>query len=422
MRQFNERYGRLVLVISCLLIWCLILLSFRINGYIETWYFWHFPAKLPPFLDFRLIPASAETFRAGGDPTVSNPTDPVGHIFNYPKVWYLIFYTGLTQADTIWICVLLIVSFFLVVFIFPEKLTVVESLLLLPVIFSSACMLLYERGNVDLAIFVVCGLVILLLDRFPVWALAVLMTAAIFKLFPFFGIGSFLKENKSGFFKFFGIGVLIFVAYLLFNVKDLDVARNVTQRGTFLSYGVHVIFDMLHAYFRYYLLKVVPEEMLPVLLSFLPHVSALLCLFIAFLFGIRDKKPFVLSSSRNIAAFRMGGLIYIGTFLFDSNWDYRLAFLIFTIPQIVRWELPPSQGHKWIVGGVFLSLLITCWYTFIRHHFSVFTDGAYDLQYDVFDEVMNWALFGGLAYLLTASAPFWFRSLKWNPFSKQEAV
>ena len=141
-KEFDEKYGKKTLVGAVLLIWSLIILSFFTRGYIETWYLWNFPAKMPPFSDFRLIPSSIETLRAGGDAALSNPADPRGHIFNYPKIWYLLLYTGITQNDTIWICTVLIVLFFLVVLAFPEKPRVRDTVLLLAVAFSPACMLL----------------------------------------------------------------------------------------------------------------------------------------------------------------------------------------------------------------------------------------------------------------------------------------
>jgi hypothetical protein len=198
-KEINQKYGRHTLIITGLLIWVYIIWSFFFNGYTATWRQWNIPTEMPPFTDFRLIPSGAETFRSGIDPAVSNPSDPMEHIFNYPKIWYLLFYTGITQADTIWMSVVLIALFFLTVFVFPENLHAMDALLILLVAFSPAAMLLYERGNVDLAFFVLCGLAVILVSRSPAWAVVVLSLASMFKLFPFFGVGIFLQENKNRF-------------------------------------------------------------------------------------------------------------------------------------------------------------------------------------------------------------------------------
>src|SRR6185295_19650619 len=97
----SKSYGRVVLITATLFVWLFMLISFKYYGYEETWQLWKVPTMMPPFLDFRLIPGSAESFREGFEPTVSNPTDPTGRIFNYPAFWRIFFYTGITQDDTI---------------------------------------------------------------------------------------------------------------------------------------------------------------------------------------------------------------------------------------------------------------------------------------------------------------------------------
>jgi hypothetical protein len=414
-RDINKKYGRHTLVVAVILIWAGIIWSFFANGYVETWYKWHFPARMPPFADFRLIPYSAEAFRSGVDPT-TNP----GHIFNYPKIWYIFFYTGITQDDTIWIVVTLLLLLFAVVFVFPEKLTVVDSLLMLPLIFSPAAMLLYERGNVDIVFFILCGFAILQVCNTPLWAVFTLSVAAIFKMFPFFGIGIFLRENKRNFYKYVLISMLVFGIYVGLSYKDLSVIWNLTQRGTFLSYGDYIIFILYKAYFRYYLLKLsLTEEQIVSFMKILPHLFALTVLVFAFWLGTRSKILPSIASERNLTAFRMGAFIYIGTFLLGNNWDYRLTFLIFTIPQISHWLFSPGGQARIIAWSVFVAMLASVWYTFLLTYFVQITEHAYELQFFTFDEVMNWSVFAGLAYLVAWSAPRWVRSYSWNPLLQE---
>jgi len=56
-KELNQQYGRYTLIGIAILFWVYILWSFFANGYIETWYEWNIPAKMPPFIDFteRLI-------------------------------------------------------------------------------------------------------------------------------------------------------------------------------------------------------------------------------------------------------------------------------------------------------------------------------------------------------------------------------
>src|SRR5690349_24414544 len=97
----REKYGKLVLIGISTLLWLLIFVLFKEIGYRETWELWKVPTAKDIFLDFQLIPGSAESFRNGFEPTLSNPFDPAQRIFNYPAFWRLFFYTGITLNDTI---------------------------------------------------------------------------------------------------------------------------------------------------------------------------------------------------------------------------------------------------------------------------------------------------------------------------------
>src|SRR6266540_3370006 len=157
----KQHYGKLVLIGIATLMWLLILVLFKTYGYEETWQLWKVPTQNLPFLDFRLIPGSAESFTHGYEPSIENPYDPTQRIFNYPAFWRLFFYTGITQDDTTWIVILMIILFFCGVILFPQNISISSALWMLLIVFSPASMLLYERGNVDLIVFLICVLTIL---------------------------------------------------------------------------------------------------------------------------------------------------------------------------------------------------------------------------------------------------------------------
>ena len=117
----RDNYGKLILIGTSVLMWLLIMFSFRVIGYKETWHVWKVPTWKVTFLDFRLIPGSAESFANGYEPSIENPMDPTQRIFNYPAFWRLFFYTGITQADTVWISVSMILLFFIGAFSVPRK-------------------------------------------------------------------------------------------------------------------------------------------------------------------------------------------------------------------------------------------------------------------------------------------------------------
>jgi hypothetical protein len=422
LQDFDARRGRAVLIGAALLIWGGIIWSFISNGYVQTWEIWHISTMYPPFLDLRLIPGATETFQAGMDPALSNPYDPAGRFFNYPKIWYLLFPLNITQDDVIWISIVLIVLFFLVLFVFPERIRVRDAILFLPFVFSPACMLLYERGNVDLIFFILSGITIMLVNHLPIVAAGVLLIAAFFKLFPFFGIVIFFQENKKRFYAFLGAITGVFLLYLFLDLESLKSSWQLTEQGTYTSYGVFVVFDLLYSYFRYYLLKVMSEDQFQTSMSVIPYVFTFLLLIVVFYFAMRQNAEFPVYSGRNLAAFRLGAAIYAGTFLLGNNWDYRLAFLLFTIPQLSYCLFVSSGKLRWAYLGLFVVMAASFWGPVIFDYGIQILGGKYKLKLMLLDEAMNWSLFLGLTYMLIASSPDWFRTLSLNPFSSRQPV
>lgn len=401
----TEKYGKPTLIGLSVLLWLLIIaLMFNI-GYEKTWQLWRVPTEMPPFVDFRLIPGSAESFLRGYEPTVENPFDPRQRIFNYPTFWRIFFYSGITQGDAIWIGVAMLVLFFVAVFLFPEKLSPIDSLAMLFVLFSPASMLLYERGNVDLIVFFVCAINIVLLSYSPYLAAAGILFSAVMKIYPFLGISTLLKENRNRFLWLSGISTLLFVVYFFVTLETASVAWDRTMRGTEISYGANVLFDRYEVSIVRFLSPWLSDP--KPLLQYGSIAFALSLIVIAGISALRRQQLLSSSSERNLAAFRMGASIYIGTFLLGNNWDYRLAFLIFTIPQLMEWRRSSEGKIRFISRLCLLCLILSCWhlmawYAPTIHSNSLFVEITY-----LIDEVMNWTLMVTLAYLFAVSSPDW---------------
>jgi hypothetical protein len=98
-----------------------------------------------------------------------------------------------------------------------------------------------------------------------------------------------------------------------------------------------------------------------------------------------------------IEAFRIGSSIYIGTFLIGNNWDYRLIFLLFTIPQILAWLKTQVQFES-ISGLALMAIILTTWLSSKSH------------QIHYLDELLNWLLFLFFAYSTILTLPNWLKS------------
>ena len=362
LRFDGHRSGKVVLVTVTLFVWLFILVSFKYYGYEETWQLWKVPTERPPFLDFRLIPGSAESFRRGVEPTIENPGDPTGRIFNYPAFWRIFFYTGITQDDTIWISILMIVLFFVSVFLFPDKLRIIDAIAMLLVMFSPASMLLYERGNVDLIVFFICVLIVVASEYSMNLTAALLMFGAVVKLFPFFGVSVLLRQSKSRFLWLLGVCSVFLVTYLLATIDSVKAAWNLTMRGDGLSYGTNILVTRYGGSISRILAHWFPGSLIQVLLKYGPLTAALLLILIVFMFAMRNESTPEISSERNLAAFRMGAAIYVGTFLLGNNWDYRLAFLVLVVPQLMAWLSSGAKKYRMAAFASLGAVLLSCWY------------------------------------------------------------
>lgn len=411
MKIDREQYGRWMLIAATLLIWSLILILFKAYGYHETWELWNVPTAKDTFLDFQLIPGSAESFRHGFEPTVNNPFDPAQRIFNYPAFWRLFFYTGVTLKDTIWFGVFMIILFFLGVFLFPGRLSIASVIGMLLVIFSPAAMLLYERGNVDLIVFFVCAMIVVAESYSAWWATALLMLGSIMKLFPFFGVTVLWKESKNRFRVYFAACFIVLVVYMAATLNSVEASWNLTMRGDGLSYGTNILITRYGIKIGKFLAQWFSASEVKWLLAYGMLAVALILILLMAVLAFRKQPNADVFDERNLAAFRMGASIYVGTFLLGNNWDYRLAFLVFLAPQLVEWMWSTNAMYRRLSRLAMFLVLVSCWHLWIAEIpvGSFLSEDIARRFWIVVDELFNWMLFVELAYMLIATSPEWFK-------------
>jgi hypothetical protein len=403
------------------LIWLLLLFLFKEIGYRQTWDLWKVPVMRPVFLDFRLIPGSAESFRHGYEPTVKNPFDPTHRIFNYPFFWRLFFYSGITQKDTVWISVSMIVLFFISVFLFPEKLSISGAVGMLFVLFSPASMLLYERGNVDLFVFFVCAMAVLATSYSAYLATGLILFAAIMKLFPILGLSVLLKEPKRKFIWLSAASVLVLIIYMAATWRSVRASWDFTMRGDGLSYGTDVLVDRYAAALTLLLSRDLFPNQVQWLLSYGPLAVALGMILLILVLAFLNTGENVPLAERNLAAYRMGASIYVGTFLIGNNWDYRLAFLVILVPQLMEWMRSPQKTFRLAAWSSLILVFLSCWHLWIIEIPMEFIFHSLEDSrkfWIILDEIFNWLLFASLAYLLFVSTPEWVRELPRRLLSK----
>jgi hypothetical protein len=205
-----------------------------------------------------------------------------------------------------------------------------------------------------------------------------------------------LRENPSRLRAISGSALAILLAYAILTYPNTIASFSGTEYGAELSYGVNVIPLYMEQSFG-------SKQLSALSTLILPLVALGLCL-VAFYAGSRSNS-LAASESRHLSAFRLGAMIYVGTFFLGNNWDYRLIFLLFTVPQLVEWTLaPPGQKlARWTIA----SLVIACWYLIILNILGFVSAGEYVAYF--LDQVSKWALFIGLCHFFMASAPDWLK-------------
>lgn len=365
-----------------------------------------------PFGDLRVITSGLECYQLGYDALVNNPCDPWKRTMNYPRIWSLLAQIGLNQSHTILLGIICIVTFFVLIFILIGKLNQIEAFIYALIIFSPSIMVAIERGNNDLICYIILGVSIILLKKYNLFkkilASILLLFASILKLYPVFAFISILKNKKEDFFIFLSV-LSAFIIYIIFSYKSLILVSEATPRPTKLAYGGQVIFAII--------LKNLQKKLgfsLAEITNLKPQlILFLICLIIIVILAYKKAQNNYQANLLNcdyIDSFRIGSAIYLGTFLIGNNYDYRLVFLLLTVPQILDWI-----KNKHPISEISLITLMAIISTLYLSSVSANIGG----NFVYLEETINWLIFFCLSYTFMLTLPnFWQSKLKLKPSNR----
>jgi hypothetical protein len=106
-------------------------------------------------------------------------------------------------------------------------------------------------------------------------------------------------------------------------------------------------------------------------------------------------------NQKYITSFRIGAGIYISTFLFGYNWEYRLIFIIFLLPQMREW-LKVKNNIRLFSFITLITLILICWADLWGRLFVQFPTFA-----NLIRESMAWVLFINFTFMLLKTLPEW---------------
>ncbi|MGL3827621.1 hypothetical protein [Candidatus Pelagibacter communis] len=296
------------------------------------WGFFKIPSQLPPFSDLDAIVRSLRSKNEGLDPYFNNPYDTKQVLYVYTWLWLDIF--EIFELDNKFNFKLFnFILIYLYVFIyFKLNQTInskIYSIFLFLSFFSTSSLLLLERLNIDITIFIL--VFFLSISKNLYLKLSLFFLSIFLKLYPIFTVFVFLK-NKKLFYK-----IIITSILCLIMIKDQIylIMKNSIEYALLIVHGVPSIIKGL----SYYAIKfkfIITENNYEYF-KYLSIFLAILLLVSIFIYNFKfGKKKIHSDLTFEERLFLCGGGIYIGRMLFFSNWDYGLVFLIFTIPYLLN--------------------------------------------------------------------------------------
>jgi hypothetical protein len=185
----------------------------------------------------------------------------------------------------------------------------------------------------------------------------------------------------------------VFAIYVATTADDIAKVGRAPEGGLLYSYGARILIGYLYH-------QVVPGEWQAgtVIAQAIAALPLLVLVTAAWVWARRRLGPLEPlepdTHGSALFAFHIGVLIYLGTFATRKNGDYRLIFLLLTIPQLLAWAsssagTPRGRLARAGLGTVLASLWI----------------GALSPYIGPADELASWAVAGVFVALLAASVP-----------------
>lgn len=292
----------------------LMILTFGWENFFKIFYI---DTMTPIFADSRVWIGANKSRLLGYDPYINNPYDPWERELGYPRIWMFVAQFFQLEGDHILLLFMLIsISLFFWAALHISKKS--KKLLSMILIFSWPTLLLLERGNNDIYIFIF--LYLFVTAKKEITRVFSLLITIFLKLYTL-PLLVFIKNRKIQIFS-----VFLTALYLIVTFDDLkkiiDSPQNTSYRE--IQYGMKVSYQFLFSNLNL------------IYLVLLILFSAIFVLFVHNKFVKNELSNVVDNTDKQITFFIYGSVIFLFSYLFLVNYDTRLVFLIFCIPFISK--------------------------------------------------------------------------------------
>lgn len=319
-------------ILPLLLTIFVIYLSINDQLWLIFWKTLNIPAVIPPFSDLDSITKTLLSKNFGFNVYLENPYDPAHGVYMYPSIWLNIFdFLNLYNLTyfKIFNFIIILIYFFVIQDIYLRNTQKKSKFILIIFFFSTTNFLILERLNIEIIIFSLIYFTII--SRNYILKSIFFLIALAGKVFPIFSIFVFIA-NKG----FFYLILFLSILYLFFIKEEIYfMSTNMIEYARIFAYGSGSISKAIYYYSREYDLFINDENYiyLKSIIIFLFSIIAIILLKINFKFG---EKLLEKNITLDDSLFLAGGGIYLGTFIFSANVDYRLVFLLLTFSFILK--------------------------------------------------------------------------------------
>jgi hypothetical protein len=369
--------------------------SGRLVWGVDLWPRLGVPSGPSLFFDARNVTAAWECERLGYDPLYENPCDPWHRPLNYLRPWLLLGALGLDQSHTFWFAAVLIATMFVSFSLLVGRVPAGTGIVMALAACSPAVMFAVERANMDIAMFSLLASSLLWWQTFPgtgrVVSPVLMLVAAIAKVYPVFALPVFVVTRSR-------IAVLAsllclagFTVYVAYSLSDIMHIARIAPQGDYFSYGARILLASLYH-------QVGADHWAgPAVIKQL--LAALPLAFVVTAIGVRLRRRLappaddVIVTPASLMALLAGSFIYLGTFAIGKNFDYRLVFLLLTLPQLCTWARIPTHRLSSLASASVVAILVLLWV------------GSLSQLLALWDELASWIVAGLLTAVAVATVP-----------------
>jgi hypothetical protein len=350
--RFVSRYRARLLVLASVGGYFAIVVA--LGGRYTGWRRVGVPAATLRFGDLRNLTGAWECVRRGISVLPVNPCDPGHRPADFPQIWLLPSHLGLGPGDTVGLGIAQAIIFLAAaLLVVPPDASLKVGVIFALALCSPAVMLGVERENPDLILFPLLLAAALLAGRTGrgVYAAAALiLAAAVLKLYPIFSVGLLLRRGTATALRAGLLACAGFAVYVLGDFGYLHRMLRAIPPASEFSYGVGrpgqwfgtASQEAVGAFGSY--------RAWDVLLVLVAAAGA-------WLLKRRERLGVPAGATRELDLFWAGACIYVGSYATFLSNDYRLIFCLLAVPQLASW----AQEGRVLAYATIAGLLVVLW-------------------------------------------------------------